>query len=120
MIGLAALAILLAQPAHPAPLEQALEYVESRGNPMARNGVHRGLWQVNPRFATPTVRKHPWLLHLPPVGRAEGRRALAYWQHRCGGRLRCALAAYNCGNAGVHGKCGRGYAAEVLRLARAP
>ena len=117
MIGLAALTILLAQPAHPAPLEQALEFVESRGDPMARNGVHRGLWQVNPRFATPTVRKHPWLLHLPPVGRAEGRRALAYWQRRCGGRMRCALAAYNCGNAGVRGKCGRGYAAEVLRLA---
>lgn len=102
----------------PTPLEAAIEHIESRGNPFAQNGSHRGLWQVKAQFASPLVREIPALLHVPLVGRAEGRRMLSYWKRRCNGDMACALRGYRCGNRGLQGKCGHKYAATILRYAK--
>lgn len=109
-------AYLLLTPAPCAtPLACAIEHVESRGNTWAVSPVGaRGLRQVMPGVSSVPS----WLLHVPIVGRAEGDRVLARWMRRCGGRVRCALRAYACGNRGVYGRCGVQYAASVLRRAR--
>jgi len=115
------LLIWLAIPAaqeFPARLEWAIEYGESRGDTWAKRGPCRGLWQVNPAFASPIVRKAPALLYTPEVGRAEGRRALAGWVKVCHGDLTCAIRGYKCGYDGVKGLCGKGYAAAVQRRAK--
>jgi len=115
------LLIWLAVPAaqeFPARLEWAIEYGESRGDTWAKRGPCRGLWQVNPAFASPTVRKAPALLYTPEVGRAEGRRHLAGWLKVCHGDLNCALRGYRCGYDGVKGLCGKDYAAAVQRRAK--
>ena len=92
------------------PLTCAIEHVESRGNTWAVSSAGaRGLRQVMPSVA----RVPRWLLHVPIVGRAEGDRVLGRWLRRCRGNVRCALRAYNCGNAGIAGKCGSGYARAV-------
>jgi soluble lytic murein transglycosylase-like protein len=43
-----------------------------------------------------------------------GVRAIKYWKRRAKGDMHLALAAYNCGNAGLDKKCGVGYANQVL------
>lgn len=101
----------------PARLEWAIEQTESGGDPWVKRGSHRGLWQVSSRWATPLVRKSPALLYDPEVGRAEGRRHLHGWLKVCDGDMRCALRGYRCGWGGIKAKCGRSYAAKVLRLA---
>lgn len=100
----------------PAPCSTALacaiEHIESRGNTWAVSPAGaRGLRQVMPGVA----RVPSWLLHIPIVGRAEGDRVLARWMRRCGGRVRCALRAYACGNRGLRGGYCAGYADAVLR-----
>lgn len=118
MIGLLLwLAIPSAQPL-PARLEWAIEYAESRGEPWTKRGGCMGVWQVNPAYASPLVRKAPALLYDPDVGRAEGRRALRGWLKPCGGEMTCALRGYRCGWAGVRGECGSRYAAAVQGLAK--
>ena len=100
----------------PAPCADALacaiEHVESRGNTWAVSSVGaRGLRQV-----MPSVTRWPrWLLHVPVIGRAEGDRVLGRWLARCGGRQRCALRAYACGNQALRDPraCGR-YADAVM------
>ena len=117
--ALALLALLSATfDTFPTPLEAAIEHVESRGDTFAQAGSHRGLWQVKAQFASPVVREIPALLHVPLVGRVEGRRMLAYWQRRCKGDMACALRGYRCGNKGLHGKCGHKYASAILRYAK--
>lgn len=110
------------QPTQPEPLdarlERAIEWTESGDVATVRNGANRGIWQVNPRYATPLVRANPDLLYVKPVCRAEGRRMLRMWLRSCGGNLRCALASYNCGWGGTKGTCGQGYASTVLRRAK--
>ena len=92
----------------------AIESVESGGRWWVENGGCVGVMQVNPR----------WSIHSraalfdPNVNRQEGRRILDYWLKRSRGNLQKALAAYNCGNAGLRGECGHGYARRVLRLAK--
>lgn len=102
----------------PTRLEAAIERVESRGNTFAKNGSHRGLWQVKAKFASPLVREIPALLHVPLVGRVEGRRILSMWKRRCNGDMACALRGYRCGNPGLQGKCGHKYASTILRAAK--
>ena len=108
------LALLLLWTPATAPLERAIVHVESRGDEWAVSPAGaRGRWQVMPHVA----RVHPWLLHVPAVGRAEGRRVLARWMVRCHGDRRCALRAYACGTAGLRGRCDW-YATAVLREVR--
>lgn len=111
-------------------LGRAIEHVESRGDTWAVSPAGaRGLWQVQPQWA----RVPWWALHVPAIGRAEGRRILARWLKRC--RLvlrlapvgsaahesrmnRCALRAYACGRRGLRaGWCGW-YADRVLSEVR--
>mgnify|MGYP003644786255 CR=1 FL=1 len=112
-------------------LLDAIEHVESRGNPIAVSSTGAlGLLQVQPQWA-----KVPrWALWVPSINRAEGCRILRRWHRRaisrCAWERRkrmgsCsvtarALAAYNAGVAGLRGrsKRGRGYAWVVMRRAR--
>ena len=57
-------------------------------------------------------------LLVPEINRMEGERLLKYWLGRSGQNMKKALAAYNCGNAGLKLKCGVGYANIVLAKAR--
>ena len=108
------LALLLLWTPATTPLDRAIVHVESRGNEWAVSPVGaRGRWQVMPQWS----RVHPLLLHVPAIGRAEGRRILARWRVRCHGDGRCALRAYACGTAGLRGGCDW-YAAAVLREVR--
>ena len=113
LLTAAAAAYLLLTPAPCAtPLACAIEHVESRGNTWAISPVGaRGLRQVMPHV----TRWPAWLLHVPIVGRAEGDRVLGRWLARCGGRQRCALRAYACGNRALRDTraCGR-YADAVM------
>ena len=113
LLTAAAAAYLLLTPAPcQTPLACAIEHVESRGNTWAVSPVGaRGLRQVMPHVA----RVPAWLLHVPVIGRAEGDRVLSRWLARCGGRTRCALRAYACGNRALRDAraCGR-YADAVL------
>lgn len=92
----------------------AVEVVESGGQWWAQRGCHRGVMQVCTRWARVPAAQ----LWLPVVNRAEGVRLLRYWHAKAGGDWSRALAAYNCGWAGLRGKCGRGYAARVQEVAR--
>lgn len=92
----------------------AVEQVESGGRWWVENGGCVGVMQVNPRWS---IYRRAALFD-PNVNRQEGRRILDYWLKRSRGDLQKALAAYNCGNAGLRDKCGQGYAQRVLRLAK--
>ena len=93
----------------------AVEQVESGGDPRAVRGCYRGLMQVCTRWA----RVAPDELWDPATNRREGRRILAYWHGKSHGNWPYTLAAYACGWNGLAGKCGRGYAQRVLRVAKA-
>lgn len=98
----------------PEPIRAAVEEVECRGDLDAVSSAGCvGPMQVCPRWSI--VSRDVLLDHS--VNRLEGTRMLAYWHRRAHKNWRRALAAYNCGNAGLRGKCGKKYAAEVLRLA---
>lgn len=94
----------------------AVEQVESGGRWWVELGGCVGVMQINPRWSKHTRAE----LFNPDLNRAEGERILKVWLKRSGGNWRRALAAYNCGNEGLRGKCGGGYAATVLRLAARP
>jgi len=99
----------------PEPIRAAVEYVESRSDPLAVSSCGCvGLMQVCPRWAIVPQQE----LFDQDTNRMEGARILAYWHKRANGNWRKALAGYRCGNGGLKGKCGRKYAAHVLRLAR--
>lgn len=87
----------------------AVEVVESGGQWYAERGCYRGVMQVCTRWAKVPAAQ----LWIPNVNRAEGRRLLAYW-YRQRHNWAFALAAYNCGWAGLQGKCGMRYARKVL------
>lgn len=93
----------------------AVETVESGGRwwEESRSGCV-GVMQVCPRWS---LRSRAELFD-PTVNRVEGQRILEYWLKRARGNWHRALAGYNCGNAGLRGECGGGYARRVLRLAR--
>lgn len=93
-----------------AAIVYAIEQVESGGRWWVQNGGCVGVMQVNPRWSVLTRAQ----LLDPNANRAEGERLLKVWLKQSGGNLRRALAAYNCGNNGLKGKCGGGYAAHVL------
>lgn len=99
----------------PAEVRMAVEHVESRGEWSAVSPAGCiGLMQICPRWsAVPGP-----LLFVPQINRVAGAKALHYWLKRAGGRWPRALAAYNCGNRGLQGRCGRGYARTVLRHAQ--
>ena len=92
----------------------AVEQIESGGRWWVENGKCVGVMQINPKWSICTRAE----LFDPNVNRAEGKRLLLYWLRRAHGKWSRALAAYNCGNAGLRGECGGGYARRVLRLAR--
>lgn len=92
----------------------AVEAVESGGRWWVQNGPCVGVMQINPRWSICTRAA----LFDPNVNRTEGRRMLAYWLKRSGGNWHKALAAYNCGNAGLRGECGQRYASRVWRLVK--
>jgi len=93
----------------------AVEHIESRGAWTAKSSAGCiGVMQVCPRFSPV---KPNWLLWIPVINRAAGAHALSYWHKRAHGNWSLALAAYNCGNAGLRGRCGRGYARRVLSIA---
>ena len=92
----------------------AVEQVESGGNPRAVRGCYRGLMQVCTRWAHVPADD----LFVPEVNRREGKRLLAYWYRKSRHDWAFALAAYNCGWAGLRGECGMGYARKVLRRVR--
>ena len=92
-------------------LLDAVQAVESSGNQFAISSEGcLGLYQICPRY-TPLPR---WALFVPVFARAEAARHLALWHKRTRGYTPKALAAYNCGNAGLRGVCGIGYAKLVL------
>lgn len=105
-------------PPLPARIEWAIEYSESRGVATCRNGPTWGVWQVDHHYASHVTRRHPHLLFLPAIGRAEGRRMMHYWLRKSRGDMRRALAAYQCGYGGLSGKCGQAYASTVLGRAK--
>lgn len=96
-------------------LLDAVQAVESSGNMFAVSSEGcLGLYQICPRY-TPLPR---WALFVPVFARAESARHLQGWRKRAKGDTMAALAAYNCGNAGLRGECGRGYAKLVLSKMR--
>lgn len=99
-------------------LLDAVQAVESRGNQFAISSEGcLGLYQICPRY-TPLPR---WALFVPALSRAEAARQLTLWRKRARGDTTTALAAYNCGNAGLRGVCGKGYATLVLsKVKRSP
>jgi hypothetical protein len=70
------------------------------------------------QVCTRWARCKPDELYDPEINRREGERLLRYWYRHSHGDWGKALAAYNCGWGGLHGTCGKHYAARVLRLAR--
>lgn len=93
----------------------AVEQVESGGAWWAKSSAGCiGVMQICPQWAhVPRT----WLWH-PEINRQEGRRLLTYWHRKARGNWAFALAAYNCGWAGLKGQCGVGYARLVLSKAR--
>ena len=88
----------------------SIEYQESRGNIFVKSNTYcTGVMQIDYRYS-PVPRQ---LLRIPYINRIVGTRAIRYWKRRSG-NMKLALAAYNCGNAGLKGKCGIGYANSVL------
>lgn len=94
---------------------QAIEEVESNGQwwLISKSGCV-GLMQICPQWSRYNRKE---LLH-PTINRMEGERMLAYWMRKSGNNLTKALAAYNCGYGGLSKKCGSGYAAKVIRVAK--
>lgn len=100
----------------PPGLLDAVEWQESRGNPAAVSASGCiGLLQVCPRYSHYTAAQ----LRDPSINRMEGARMLRYWHNRARGNWTLALAAYRCGNRGLRGTCGQGYARLVLVRLRA-
>ena len=92
----------------------AVEQVESGGKWWVESPSGCvGVMQVCPRWSKFKRRQ----LFDPNVNRAEGERILEYWLTRAHGEWHRALAAYNCGNAGLEGRCGQSYARTVWSLA---
>lgn len=90
----------------------SIEHKESRGKILVKNNNHcTGLMQVDHRY-TPV---HRSLLRIPFVNRVVGVKAIRKWNSRSGD-IKLALAAYNCGNKGLEGKCGIGYANSVMSM----
>ena len=88
----------------------SVEFQESRGDLLVRSNRYcTGLMQVDYRYA-PIPRP---LLRVPIINRVVGVRALRSWKKRSK-NIKYALAAYNCGNKGLDGQCGMGYASSVL------
>jgi hypothetical protein len=88
----------------------SIEYQESRGNIFVKSNTYcTGVMQIDYRYS-PVARP---LLRIPYINRIVGTRAIRYWKRRSG-NMKLALASYNCGNAGLIGKCGIGYANSVL------
>ena len=88
----------------------SIEFQESRGNIFVKSNKYcTGLMQIDYRYS-PVPRP---LLKIPYLNRIVGTRAIRYWKRRSGD-MKLALAAYNCGNAGLKGACGVGYANSVL------
>ena len=89
----------------------SVEFQESRGEYFVKsNKTCTGLMQVDYRY-TPIPRK---LLRIPIINRTVGVRALRNWKKRSRNNIKYTLAAYNCGNKGLDGQCGMGYASSVL------
>lgn len=89
----------------------SIEFQESRSNIFVRNnGTCIGLMQVDYRYSKASKD----MLRIPLVNRVVGVRALKNWKKRANGDIRKALAAYNCGNAGLRDKCGLRYSLTVL------
>ena len=89
----------------------SIEYQESRGYIFVRtNGYCMGLMQIDRRYSSVP----PLLLRIPLINRVVGTRAIKYWKKRAKGDYHSALAAYNCGYAGLDKRCGVGYANQVL------
>lgn len=89
----------------------SVEFQESRGEyGVKSNRYCTGLMQVDYRY---TAVPRP-LLRIPAINRVVGTRALRGWKRRAGGNIKLAVASYNCGNAGLKGTCGTGYANSVL------
>lgn len=99
----------------PAGLLDAVQHIESRGNPavVSASGCV-GLLQVCPRWSQFSAAQ----LRDPDINRAEATRLLLGWHRRAHGDWSRALAAYRCGNRGLRGKCGQTYARRVLARAR--
>jgi len=88
----------------------SVEFQESRGDLLVKSNRYcTGLMQVDYRY-TPVPRP---LLRVPILNRVVGVRALRAWKKRSK-NIKYTLAAYNCGNKGLDGKCGMGYASSVL------
>jgi soluble lytic murein transglycosylase-like protein len=107
------LLVLLAAPPVPCDTEllDAMEWVESRGNPLATSPAGaRGLLQILPQWSNYPA----WALYIPTINRIEGCRIYQRWLSRAGGSRRAALRAYNGGNAGLRGDCCKQYADAVL------
>lgn len=90
----------------------SIEQQESGGNIFVKSNTYcTGLMQIDYRYS-PVPRP---LLRIPYVNRIVGTRAIRYWKRRSGD-IKLALASYNCGTAGLSGKCGEGYANSVLGM----
>lgn len=90
----------------------SIEQQESGGNIFVKSNTYcTGLMQIDYRYS-PLPRP---LLRIPYVNRIVGTRAIRYWKRRSG-NMKLALAAYNCGTAGLSGKCGAGYANSVFGM----
>ena len=88
----------------------SVEFQESRGDYFVKSNKYcTGLMQVDYRY-TPVPRP---LLRIPFINRVVGVRALRTWKKRSK-NIKYTLAAYNCGNKGLDGECGMGYASSVL------
>ena len=99
----------------PPAILKAVEQQESGGKWLiVSSGGCVGVMQILPRYS----RVPRSLLFIGPINRLEGARHLMGWYRSARGDWRRALAAYNCGYAGLGGKCGTGYAASVLRRAK--
>ena len=99
----------------PEPIRAAVEYVESRSDPLAVSSCGCvGLMQVCPRWSL-VEREQLW---DESVNRLEGARILADNLHASGGVWRRARAGYRCGGRGLRGECGATYARRVLTIAR--
>lgn len=99
----------------PEAIRAAVEDVESHGRAdVVSSSGCVGLMQVCPRWSiVPRA-----LLFEPQINRLEGVRLLAHMHRAARGNWSRALAAYRCGNAGLRGECGQGYARLVLAKAR--
>jgi soluble lytic murein transglycosylase-like protein len=88
----------------------SIEQQESKGNIFVKNnGYCMGVMQIDRRYSPVP----PILLRVPLINRVVGTRAIKYWKKRAKGDIRKALAAYNCGNAGLDKRCGMGYSIQV-------